>query len=238
MQPDGQELVPRSRTARMLQAMSRENKLALIIGFGLVLFVGILVSDHLSATQREPTSNLHANIDMNRLDPGPVGVLIEFGDHAESADLDMIPDPAITSSTPNPLPPQQAMHRVTEGETLRSICRNWYGNDELANALASYNQLPDPDELAPGTRLLMPGAGELAASSPHEITMGAPVESGGLMTMGTYTVQSGDTLSEIAQKLMGTARATVTLYEMNRDVLPDMNALQVGMVLQYPLPSS
>ena len=29
--------------------MTRENKLALIIGFGLLLFVGILVSDHLSA---------------------------------------------------------------------------------------------------------------------------------------------------------------------------------------------
>lgn len=218
--------------------MSRENKLALIIGFGLVLFVGILVSDHLSATHREPTSNLHASIDANRLDPGPVSVLIEFGDHPESNDPVTIPPPAIASQTPNPLSPQHAMHTVTGGETLRSICRNWYGNDELANALASYNQLPNPDELAPGIRLLMPGAGELAASSPHEITMGSPIETGGTMAMGTYTVQSGDTLSEIAQKLMGTARATVTLYEMNRNVLPDMNALQVGMVLQYPLPSS
>ena len=29
--------------------MTRENKLAIVIGFGLLLFVGILVSDHLSA---------------------------------------------------------------------------------------------------------------------------------------------------------------------------------------------
>ena len=29
--------------------MTRENKLALVIGFGLILFVGILVSDHFSA---------------------------------------------------------------------------------------------------------------------------------------------------------------------------------------------
>ena len=67
------------RSARMLQAMSRENKLALIIGFGLVLFVGVLVSDHLSANQRELTSNLHTSIDTSLLDHVPGSVLVEFG---------------------------------------------------------------------------------------------------------------------------------------------------------------
>src|SRR5688572_14246714 len=38
--------------------MTRENKLALIIGFGLVLVVGILVSDHLSAASRQETADL------------------------------------------------------------------------------------------------------------------------------------------------------------------------------------
>ena len=32
--------------------MTRENKLALVVGFGLLLFVGILVSDHFSAAHR------------------------------------------------------------------------------------------------------------------------------------------------------------------------------------------
>ena len=34
--------------------MTRENKLALVLGFGLMLFVGILVSDHLAARQAPP----------------------------------------------------------------------------------------------------------------------------------------------------------------------------------------
>ena len=34
--------------------MTRENKLALVIGFGLILFVGILVSDHFSAQRFDP----------------------------------------------------------------------------------------------------------------------------------------------------------------------------------------
>lgn len=240
MQQGGQEQVPHVRSARMLQAMSRENKLALIIGFGLVLFVGVLVSDHLSANQRELTSNLHTSIDTSLLDHVPGSVLVEFGTEISEPDEDTNSLPANTIAAPlSPtLSTPDPMHTVAEGETLRSICRSWYGNPALANALATYNNLPDPDRLAPGLRLIMPNAGELGVSAEPVVTMGAPIESNATMVMGTYTVQSGDTLSEIAQKLMGTARATASLYELNRSVLPDMNALRVGMVLQYPLPSS
>ena len=41
--------------------MTRENKLALVVGFGLLLFVGILVSDHFSAAQRQETTKLSAS---------------------------------------------------------------------------------------------------------------------------------------------------------------------------------
>lgn len=36
--------------------MTRENKLALVVGFGLLLFVGILVSDHFSAAHRQDSA--------------------------------------------------------------------------------------------------------------------------------------------------------------------------------------
>ena len=38
--------------------MTRENKLGMVVGFGLLLFVGILVSDHFSAAQRQETSRI------------------------------------------------------------------------------------------------------------------------------------------------------------------------------------
>ena len=38
--------------------MTRENKLALVVGFGLILFVGILISDHFSAANRQEAANL------------------------------------------------------------------------------------------------------------------------------------------------------------------------------------
>lgn len=38
--------------------MTRENKLALVIGFGLILFIGILISDHFSVANNQATADL------------------------------------------------------------------------------------------------------------------------------------------------------------------------------------
>ena len=48
--------------------MTRENKLAMVVGFGLLLFVGILVSDHFSTAQRQGSANL------DRPDPSRIRV--------------------------------------------------------------------------------------------------------------------------------------------------------------------
>lgn len=40
------------------EQMTRENKLALVVGFGLILFVGILISDHFSIVQSQQPANL------------------------------------------------------------------------------------------------------------------------------------------------------------------------------------
>ena len=56
--------------------------------------------------------------------------------------------------------------------------------------------------------------------------------------MGTYTVKEGDTLSEIAQKVMGTTKKTQLLIDVNKDVMPDPDFIHPGMVLQFPLSST
>ena len=50
--------------------MTRENKLAMVVGFGLLLFVGILLSDHFSAAQRQDSARL-SSADRNRDRPAP-----------------------------------------------------------------------------------------------------------------------------------------------------------------------
>ncbi|MHC4219162.1 MAG: hypothetical protein ACYSU7_11985, partial [Planctomycetota bacterium] len=51
---------PHSLPGPLIQVcnMTRENKVALVVGFALVLFVGILISDHLSDAQTRRSADL------------------------------------------------------------------------------------------------------------------------------------------------------------------------------------
>ena len=49
-----------------------------------------------------------------------------------------------------------------------------------------------------------------------------------------YTVQSGDTLSRISEKVYGTPSRWKDIYQANRARLSSENALQVGQELQIP----
>jgi LysM repeat protein len=147
--------------------MTRENKLALVIGFGLMLFVGILVSDHFSA---------------QRFDPATVAQKDQPSDHAAPAKLDeVIPgtllagrEPVDLSTdggsvlpeapTPGDAPPIDGtpvdvqiadgnkadgtpvrFHKVQKGETFWSIAAREYGDGSLATKLQDYNKAVSPD---------------------------------------------------------------------------------------------
>ncbi|MNR75605.1 D-gamma-glutamyl-meso-diaminopimelic acid endopeptidase CwlS precursor [compost metagenome] len=51
---------------------------------------------------------------------------------------------------------------------------------------------------------------------------------------GTYTVRSGDTLSEIAGRTLGDADRWREIYDLNRDQLSDPNEIHAGQVLKLP----
>ena len=53
----------------------------------------------------------------------------------------------------------------------------------------------------------------------------------------TYTVQSGDTLSGIARKLLGNANAYMEIFNANRDQLTDPDKIKPGQVLKIPAPA-
>jgi nucleoid-associated protein YgaU len=50
----------------------------------------------------------------------------------------------------------------------------------------------------------------------------------------TYVVQSGDTLSKIAQRYYGDASLYTKIFEANRDVLKDPNKISPGQKLRIP----
>jgi LysM repeat protein len=53
-------------------------------------------------------------------------------------------------------------------------------------------------------------------------------------TMQTYTVQSGDTLSSIAKRLLGNAGDYMEIFNANRDQLSDPDKIKPGQVLKIP----
>ncbi|MBA3296792.1 MAG: LysM peptidoglycan-binding domain-containing protein [Acidobacteria bacterium] len=69
-----------------------------------------------------------------------------------------------------------------------------------------------------------------------DIVADIQVTGGGAATSGgrTYTVKSGDTLSEIAKEHLGSAGAYMKIYEANRDQLSDPDKIKPGQVLKIP----
>ncbi len=57
----------------------------------------------------------------------------------------------------------------------------------------------------------------------------APASSG-----KTYTVKSGDTLSQIAKDHLGSAGAYMKIFELNKDQLSDPDKIKPGQVLRLP----
>jgi nucleoid-associated protein YgaU len=53
-------------------------------------------------------------------------------------------------------------------------------------------------------------------------------------SMKTYTVQSGDTLGEIAKRELGSANKYMDIFNANRDQLNDPDKIKPGQVLKIP----
>lgn len=155
--------------------MTRENKLAMVVGFGLLLFVGILVSDHFSAAQRQETTRIvRGDTDRGRttrevslapLTPVAVAEAVT-PETMPSAGRDTVAagwNPQSTTQTQakpaDPVAPVAKtaaakkqdsepgvrLRPIAEGETLYSICKKEYGDGSLATALAEYNRKAIPD---------------------------------------------------------------------------------------------
>jgi LysM repeat protein len=174
--------------------MTRENKLALVIGFGLMLFVGILVSDHFSAQRFDPATVAEAQPKTAETEPvqlDAVGgdALVAGGINLGKDGVSTLPDAPEPGTLVfvDPAAPQEGLpvevakadgtpvkfHKVQKGETYWSIAAREYGDGSLATKLQDYNKAVSPDaaKLAlnsdlriPPIDVLKPGAVAKSAS--------------------------------------------------------------------------
>lgn len=169
--------------------MTRENKLVMVIGFGLLLFVGILVSDHLSARNSQfsnPASTVEVSLERERmLPPSGDGRIESFGQPERSRDLPPeIDGVRIVRETDErgtiivqppvvPAPAAERTHTVAKGENPEKIAQKYYGKKSLASALAKYNGI-DPTKLKIGQVLKVP---DISVIDPSAVAS-LPMESG------------------------------------------------------------
>ncbi|MCU0527765.1 MAG: LysM peptidoglycan-binding domain-containing protein [Elainella sp. Prado103] len=118
----------------------------------------------------------------------------------------------MTTST---VQPGKTRYTVQMGDTLTSIAQRFYGNRERWREIYESNRSVignDPNQLRAGIQIVLSGS-----------------------NIRTYTVQSGDTLSSIAQKFYGVARRWDPIYEANRSLIGnDPNQLRPGILLVIP----
>ena len=71
-------------------------------------------------------------------------------------------------------------------------------------------------------------------AQPQGQPQSAPQPTPAKASLKTYTVKSGDTLSEIAKRELGSANKYMEIFNANRDQLTDPDKIQPGQVLKIP----
>lgn len=137
------------------------------------------------------------------------------------------------------------VHYVGKEETLSDISRKYYGSAGAWKDIYEANRsvIPNPNLVRPGVRLVIPpkpgtpsanvaaSAGSNNTGTAIRITAERPAPA---PAMKTYTVKSGDTLSDIADRFTGSAANWKKVYAANKDRIKDPDRLSEGTVLQIP----
>lgn len=125
------------------------------------------------------------------------------------------------------------VHYVVEGDTLVGIAKRYYGDADYAQAIyeANRTRMNSPDEIRVGVRLIIPNrAGRIAVAPPSR---GEGVEPAP-PTPRTYVMQDGDTLSEVAQRLLGSSSRWQDIHQLNKSRIRNPDRVPVGTELQLP----
>ena len=136
--------------------MTRENKLALVLGFGLLLLAGILVSDYLSAGNRVQEDPLIAATpsqipNSEILKPATPLILKSPSQRRQTAqdptpkplkELTLGKTPRVTEESRRRRDvPEVDVYMVKEGDALSTISKTYYGSSEFTDEIARFNNL-------------------------------------------------------------------------------------------------
>ncbi|MCE9595842.1 MAG: LysM peptidoglycan-binding domain-containing protein [Planctomycetes bacterium] len=146
------------------------------------------------------------------------------------------------------------MYTWKAGDTFPVLAERYYGSQKLALRLRTANEGRTEANLKVGDKIFVPNLegttpvvqeNNVAANGANGFVqpngavaapqnMNGAVKKAAVSADGFYVVQKGDVLGSISQKVYGSAKKWQKIYDANRDVLKDANALKVGMKLRIP----
>ena len=226
--------------------MTREHKLALVVGFGLVLFVGILIADHVAAEGRTRTKWPAAmiqpsmpdgllqgvpllapekdtsNQDRGNQDLAYEGPNVEF---APREPRDYVGRPPNTPPNRNFIPSSRGAtyYTVLRGDSLTRIAQKELGNQSRWREIQRLNGLTG-QKITPGQKLRIPDDGSSRPATQRRLR---EVE----IKSREYEVQPGDSLGGIAQKELGDESLWPKIQSLNSI---DGTTIRPGQTLLLP----
>ncbi len=242
------------------QAVTREHKLALIVGFSLILLVGVLISDHLSKAGMDELGNPPAGapvLTASAVDEAPAVVLAL----PEPKDWALPPDfrsRAVVMETGTPARPPAAVQEPSVGAaqvparlaaadqpavirqgTLSSVVEGAQGLlSDAAGLLGDGGAFLAADrsvlaETQPAARRTGPASG--AANAAASEARVAELNPALFAQEREYIVKPGDSLSKIAEATLGSRDRWPEIMRVNQDRLTDPALVRAGMKLRLPV---
>jgi len=188
------------------------------------------------------------------VDPGPVlpqPVVAKQPDavqpppKTDTAPADVVPpDNQAVKPTEKIIPPSYRLYTIQRDDTVQKISQRFYGTSKYWQSILKFNDRLDPTKLKPGQEIKIPENPENIQGIPNPnykeqppapTPPNEPPKTAAEFT--EYIVQSGDTLSEIAQALYSKSALWTIIRDANRDQLDEDGLnLRPGMVLRIPPP--
>jgi nucleoid-associated protein YgaU len=144
--------------------------------------------------------------------------------------------------------PEYWEYTVQKGDgSMEAIARRLLGDGRLWTKIAEANPLLDARKLIPGRTVLkipkdisniqgkeVPIVDPVADATTASAVPPSPSDTATPPRESIYVVKSGDTLSDIAMNVYGKSALWRRIYDANRDVIADPDAVKPGTSLRIP----
>lgn len=129
---------------------------------------------------------------------------------------------AITKRNNENKNPKEKEYTVQSGDTLYDISNRYYGTGIYFDEIAEYNDIEDPSHIMPGDTIKLPNI----VKENEELQP---------TTIQTYTVQQGDNLTTICQRIYNDGSYEIVLKLAKYNGLDDPDYIKQGQVLELPM---